>query len=157
MVRKMNRSLIRGINWILTGLLSMLGFSGCSDKDGVTPEYGVMMEYGTPYATFLFQGKVTDKAGKPVQDIKVEVSRDDRPVANPTITNAYGQYFAEFKFFPHKDFQVIASDIDGEANGSYRNDTIRVEIAETDYYEQGEGWNKGSAAKEINIVLKEKE
>jgi putative lipoprotein (rSAM/lipoprotein system) len=150
MAEKTRRSLIKGANWILSGILSLLGFSGCED-DSETPA-----EYGTPYATFSFQGTVADKAGNPVQDIKIEVKGSTGSAL--TITNEAGHYFTKFTEFPTAEFQMIVSDIDGEANGSFRNDTIPVVIGKDDYYEAGSGnWNAGSAHKEVNVTLKEKE
>jgi putative lipoprotein (rSAM/lipoprotein system) len=146
----MHRSLIKGANWILSGILPLLGFSGCSENYG-------REEYGTPYATFSFYGTVTNNAGIPVKNIKIEAGQpEEEHATNQTTTDEEGKYSMTFELFPVDDFQVIASDVDGEANGSYRNDTIPVKITKDDYYEQGKGWNSGSAAKEVNIVLKEK-
>jgi putative lipoprotein (rSAM/lipoprotein system) len=149
----MHRSIIKGANWILVGILSMLGFSGCNKEEKN------IEEYGSPYATFSFRGTVTDKAKNPVKDIKVEIGVNGYPVMeNPLLTNALGHYSIQFQFSWHEDFQVIVSDIDGETNGSFRNDTIPVKVTKDDYYEQGEGnWDLGSALKEVDIVLKEKE
>jgi putative lipoprotein (rSAM/lipoprotein system) len=148
MVKRAYRSLLKCVNGFLAGLLSILGFSGCDNRTD---------EYGVPYATFTFHGMVTNRAGESVPDIKIEVKASN-DFENPTLTNAAGHYSALFRAFPADDFQVIASDIDGEANGSYRSDTIRVKVDKEDYYEKGSGNREhGSAAKEVNIVLKEKE
>ncbi|MDR1601926.1 MAG: radical SAM-associated putative lipoprotein [Tannerella sp.] len=150
MVKKAYHPLLKGVNWVLAGLLSVLGFSGCDNGNET-------LEYGSPYATFTFHGKVTNQAGEPVPDIKIEVNAS-HDFGNPALSDATGHYSALFQAFPVEDFQVIASDIDGEANGSYRNDTIQVKVGKEDYYEKKSGnWNYGSAAKEVNIELKEKE
>jgi putative lipoprotein (rSAM/lipoprotein system) len=150
LLKKTYRLLMKGANWVLAGLLSVLGFSGCDKNEP-------MDAYGTPYATFTFHGRVTNRAGEPVPDIKIEVKASD-DTGNPALTNASGHYSALFQAFSLEDFQVIASDIDGEANGSYLSDTIQVKVGKEDYYEKGdEGWNMGSASKEVDIVLKEKE
>jgi putative lipoprotein (rSAM/lipoprotein system) len=150
-MKRMSQSLTKGANWILSGILSILGFSGCTENYG-------MDEYGTPYATFSFHGIVTNKAGPPVKDIKIEaVQPGEERAGSLALTNEAGKYSMTFEHFPVDNFQVIASDIDGEANGSYRNDTIPVKITKDDYYDQGKGWNRGSASKEVTIVLKEKE
>jgi putative lipoprotein (rSAM/lipoprotein system) len=152
MFKTMHRSMLKGANWILVGILSMFGFSGCHKE-----RYG-LEEYGTPYATFSFHGKVTDKNESPVKDIKIEVTEQGASVMNPMLTDKSGGYSMTFSTFPAEDFKVIVSDIDGEANGSYKNDTIQVTITKDDYYKQGEGnWNRGSAAKEVDVVLKDKE
>ncbi|MDR0726324.1 MAG: radical SAM-associated putative lipoprotein [Prevotellaceae bacterium] len=153
MLKRTHRSVIKTANWILGGIISILSFSGCHKEQSGT------VEYGSPYATFSFRGTVSDKTGQPVKDIKVEVGLEKHPAMdNPVLTNTSGQYSVQFQFRPVEDFQVIVSDIDGESNGSFRNDTIPVKVSEDDYYEQGNGsWNHGSAAKEVNIVLNEKE
>ncbi|MDR0757481.1 MAG: radical SAM-associated putative lipoprotein, partial [Tannerella sp.] len=139
LLKKTYHILMKGVNWVLAGLVSILGFSGC-DK-------GTPVEYGVPYAMFTFQGKVTNRAGEPVPDIKVEVKDGDN-FAHPALTDAEGHYSALFSAFPVEDFQVIASDIDGETNGSYLNDSVQVRVDKEDYYEKGSGhWNTGSAAK----------
>ena len=40
-MKKLNRKLIRGTNWALAGLLSLLGFSSCGNP---------VEEYGSPHA-----------------------------------------------------------------------------------------------------------
>jgi putative lipoprotein (rSAM/lipoprotein system) len=153
MIKRIHRTITKGANWILAGILSILGFSGCEINNGVE-------EYGTPYATFSFHGKVANNAKKPVKGIKVEVceGQGGYPVTDSVLTNETGQYSIQFQTFPNENFRVIVSDIDGEANGSYQNDTIRVKISDKDYYEKGNGsWNYGLASKEVDVVLKEKE
>jgi putative lipoprotein (rSAM/lipoprotein system) len=152
MKRNMNRSILKGVNWILTVILSAFGFSGCEDKY-------MKDEYGSPYAKFSFHGTVSDKAGTPVRDIKVEVSMTEYPLHfnEQTQTDEQGKYSVQFQTVPVDKFQIIVSDVDGDLNGSYMNDTIPATIDKTDYYEVGKGWNHGSADKEINIILNDKQ
>jgi putative lipoprotein (rSAM/lipoprotein system) len=150
---KIKRVIIKHINWFLAAILSLLGFSGC--KPEINNE---RYEYGTPYATFSFHGTVSDKRGMPVKSIKVEVTlAGDEYIEGETQTDERGQYSTQFRTFPVDEFQVIVSDVDGDLNGSYMNDTIPATINKTDYYEVGEGWNHGSADKEVNIILKDKQ
>jgi putative lipoprotein (rSAM/lipoprotein system) len=146
----MHRRLIKSVNWILAGILSILGFSGCDIKK-VEP-----VEYGSPYATFSLRGKVTDKDGKPVEDINIKLGFPETSYYDSVYTNKEGDYSMMFDCYHIEEFNIIASDIDGDLNGSYQNDTIQVKITDEDYYEKGSGnWNHGSAAKEVDIVLKE--
>ena len=62
-MKKFNRKLIRGTNWALAGLLSLLGFSGC-DKI-------FQMEYGSPMANFKVTGRVTDEEGRPLSGVRI--------------------------------------------------------------------------------------
>jgi putative lipoprotein (rSAM/lipoprotein system) len=145
----MNRSILKGVNWILTVILSAFGFSGCEDKY-------TKVEYGSPYADFSFHGTVSDKAGAPVRDIKVEVSMTEYPLHldKQIQTDEQGKYSVQFQTFPVDEFQVIVSDVDGDLNGSYMNDTIPATIRKEDYSD-GKGWYYGAADKEVNIVLKD--
>jgi putative lipoprotein (rSAM/lipoprotein system) len=155
-MKTMRRTLIKGTNWILTGILSMLGFSGCDlgNEDIVGP-----VEYGSPYAKFSFNGTVTNKDGNPVKDIKVEIDRQEAIyLTEPMSTDTLGRYSTMFADFPVEDFKVIVSDVDGEENGSYQSDTIAVKITKDDYYEQGKGaWYEGAATKKVDVLLKDKE
>ena len=68
------KKLIKQANWLLAGLLTLLGFSGCHKTDEV--------EYGTPFADYIVKGKVLNKStGKPVKGIRVGYSPN--PVAIP--------------------------------------------------------------------------
>jgi putative lipoprotein (rSAM/lipoprotein system) len=112
MTKKMHRRLIKSVNWILAGILSILGFSVCVGPD----------EYGSPYATFSLRGKVTDKDGKPVKDIDIKLGFPETSYYNSVYTNKEGDYSMKFDFYHIEEFNIIASDIDGDLNGSYQND-----------------------------------
>jgi putative lipoprotein (rSAM/lipoprotein system) len=150
-MKKYFRPFIKGTDWVLSGLLTLLGFPGCSVfNPGVD-------EYGTPYASYTFQGRVSNESGEPVPDIKIEVTTGYEQGGYPALSNAEGHYSVQVQAFPSKEFAIIASDIDGEKNGAYRNDTVPVAISDSDYYDKGNGnWNHGSAQKEVNIVLEKK-
>jgi hypothetical protein len=45
--------ILKGVNWVLVGILSLLGFSRC------TP--GGELMYGVPWASAAIHGKVIDK------------------------------------------------------------------------------------------------
>lgn len=96
-MKKLNRKFIRGTNWALAGLISLLGFSACSDDFKGEPEPtpdengivnngdnnngnddgGAVCEYGTPYAVFAVSGKVTDAQGNGLEGIRVVVPSVD--------------------------------------------------------------------------------
>ncbi|MDR3261317.1 MAG: radical SAM-associated putative lipoprotein [Tannerella sp.] len=142
-MKKIYRPLIKGTNWALAGLLTLLGFSGCTNDK---------VEYGTPYAEYTIEGTVTNEAGEPVPDIKIETTAPYAGMQNPALSNESGHYSA--KLGSTQTIQVIASDIDGEKNGAYQNDTIQVAIDDSDYYDKGDGhWYDGAARKEVNITL----
>ena len=63
-MKKLNRKLIRGTNWALAGLLSLLGFTGCGKDDNGGGEISV--EYGSPSSYFKVLGRVTNEQGQPL-------------------------------------------------------------------------------------------
>jgi len=61
---KIKMVIIKGINLILIGLLSLLGFTGCV-KEPVD-------EYGTPHADYSVKGSAVNKTTeKPIEEILV--------------------------------------------------------------------------------------
>jgi putative lipoprotein (rSAM/lipoprotein system) len=155
MAKRIYRPLTKGVNWVLAGILSVLGFSGCN-KEEFGPD-----EYGTPYASYTFRGQVTNEAGNTVKNIKIEIMEGQsgyyNAIQNPILSNDDGSYYVSIETFPTDEFRIVFSDIDGTTNGSYQNDTIPVKINKGDYSEGNGNWNYGSVEKEINQVLKEKE
>ena len=69
-MKKLNRKLIRGTNWALAGILSLLGFSGCNGL--------IRVEYGSPNADYKVSGRVTDEQGTPVPNVKVELGKGEQ-------------------------------------------------------------------------------
>jgi putative lipoprotein (rSAM/lipoprotein system) len=99
MTKTVHCFLIERANWILAGILSILGFPGCHLE-----KYG-LEEYGVPYATFSFRGTVIDEVGKPVKDIKVEVGIDgDVVMDNSVLANTSEGHSYSFSVFRLKIF-----------------------------------------------------
>ncbi len=71
-MKKLNRKLIRGTNWALAGLLSLLGFTGCGKDNNGDGEISV--EYGVPSANFKVLGRVTNEQGQPLGGMRVVAS-----------------------------------------------------------------------------------
>jgi putative lipoprotein (rSAM/lipoprotein system) len=144
------RPLIKGTNWALAGLLSLLGFS-CTDN--------VAPEYGTPHARYSVKGSVTDTAGTLVPGIEILIKTENGgPVRNePAYTSGQGKFDVAYDAFPNEKFILTATDVDGEANGSFKTDSVEVVFNKEDFYEKGDGhWYDGAAKKELPpIVLKE--
>lgn len=150
------RFLLKGSNWILAGLLFMLGFNVVS--------CGVEEEYGSPYAEFRVKGKVTDMNGTPIQGAGITLkSTDDNkklyPLAGdyemvmPPLTKEDGSYDITFQSFPEHSLRIIAEDIDGLENGSFKTDSIDVEVGDL---KGGKSWYMGKALVNApDIKLKE--
>ncbi len=172
-MKKLNRRLIKGTNWALAGLMSLLGFSSCDEYGAV--EYGTpSLEYGTPSAAFVVSGKVADTAGNALEGIRVVVPSvdhhqkttptfiSDKPVitnyVNDTLyTTADGSFNYPYAGFPSNDSINIKMKFeDISENPSFETDSAKVTFFSSDL-QNGSGWNAGRAEKEIKIELKNKE
>ena len=148
-------SILKGFNWILAGLLSLLGFSVTS--------CGATDEYGSPYAEYELKGKVSDLNGDPIQGIEINYGGIYNNVLSPSyISEIYkspqtqkdGSYDIKFEDSPMGIVRIIAKDIDGPENGSFETDSIDVKI---EGFEGGKSWFHGKAEVNIpDIKLKEK-
>jgi putative lipoprotein (rSAM/lipoprotein system) len=150
-MKKIYRPFIKGTNWALAGLLSLLGFA-CD------PE--IAPEYGTPHADYSVKGTVTDAAGAAIPGIEIGIKSHGGYVTNePAYTNEEGKFDMSFGAFPKEKFILTATDVDGEANGSFKTDSVEVVFSKSDFYKDGDGrWYEGAAKKDIPpIVLKEVE
>ncbi len=151
-MKKFNRKLIHGTNWALAGILSLLGFSSCN---GI-----IRVEYGSPNADYKVSGRVTDEQGTPVPDVKVQLGKGEQlhyASFDSTRTGQDGRYSVSANYLPIGALDLVISDTDGEANGSFENDTIHVTFESEDYYKRGKGdWYEGAAKKEVNVKLKAK-
>ena len=148
-------SILKGFNWILAGLLSLLGFSVTS--------CGATDEYGSPYAEYELKGKVTNMNGDPIQGIELNYGG----IYNNVLFSSYisemykspqtqkdGSYDIKFEDSPMGIVRIIAKDIDGPENGSFETDSIDVKI---EGFEGGKSWFNGKAEVNIpDIKLKEK-
>ena len=148
-------SILKDFNWILAGLLSLLGFSVTS--------CGATDEYGSPYAEYELKGKVTNMNGDPIQGIELNYGG----IYNNVLFSSYisemykspqtqkdGSYDIKFEDSPMGIVRIIAKDIDGPENGSFETDSIDVKI---EGFEGGKSWFHGKAEVNIpDIKLKEK-
>ena len=147
----------RWYNAVLTALLSMLGYS-CSSDD-IMDEYGVPVEYGCPYASYVVKGTITDEAGTPIQDIRVSApygSQFDSQYAQIVQTDAQGTFTLN-EFSTLRGVEILVEDIDGEANGGeFQSDIISVETLPKTQVEKDERWYEGKFEATANIKLKKK-
>lgn len=158
-MKKLNKTIFTTTNWLLTGLLTFLGFACSNDKeDG---DDGGMVEYGTPYATYEIKGKVVDEQENPIPNIqisgeaRIKVSQY-KPIypypENEITTNQDGDFTATYGIFPTDTIQIISID---KNDNIYLNDTTKVGFDPEDFV-GGKKWNRGFAKKEITIKLKSK-
>lgn len=168
-MKKLNRKLIKGTNWALAGLLTLLGFSGCSDDDD---DGGLVAEYGTPIASFVVKGKVTDTDGKTLEGIQVvvptvdhyQVSTSgavyDKPVITEEVhdtlyTKSTGEFEYKYSGFPTDTVRIHMKFEDILTEPRFSSDSTSVSFLPKDL-EGGGGWNKGEAEKSVQIKLNKK-
>jgi putative lipoprotein (rSAM/lipoprotein system) len=154
-MKKLSRSLIKGTNWALGGLLALLGFAGITS---CIPR----VEYGSPHANFTIKGKVTNEQGAAIPGIQVEVVKyktDTYQAVDTVYTQSNGDFEWNSSYIAGTNdttFDIISTDIDGEKNGSYKTDMASVSFKREDL-KGGKSWYQGKAEKEITIKLQEKE
>ena len=148
----MKRKTLSFINRCLAAVMALLGFqatTGCLVKYGVAPA-----EYGTPYADFQVQGKVSNTQQEPLKDIQVAVEISDNGYSGlrETIyTDENGEYHWKGGAFPLDRAKVVVND----TTGKYVSDSTKVALS----YDRtkADGWYRGVGTAEADFELKEKE
>ncbi len=138
---------------LIAGILALLGFSGCHIS--INDDDGGMYMYGTPTARFEIKGRVTDRAGDPVKDIKMIVKSpgNSEYELGVGITNSFGYYSVDGIWPGGQSLNVVAEDIDGDKNGGeFATKDRMIRIESTDYV-GGEGWNRGKVIKTADFTL----
>ena len=167
---KINRTFIKGANWALAGLISLLGFTNCEK------ELSPSVEYGTPNADYTVKGKVVNKAtGKAIEGIRVAYNPEvysGTLYGVPTapykpkyyvITNAKGEYklteklsISEIQFIGNSPLlPVYVEDIDGEKNGLFQSETIQVDFKSAEKTGKPKGWYDGEYTVTLNVEMTE--
>ncbi|MDR2680658.1 MAG: radical SAM-associated putative lipoprotein, partial [Tannerella sp.] len=159
-MKKFNRKFIKGTNWALAGLLSLLGFSSCDIINGGAEEYG------TPYAEFVVSGKVTDSDNRGLQGIGVIVSKadhyqratsgfiPDRNIITHEILDTFrtkenGNFEYSYNGFPVNDsINIFMKFEDLSENVRYEADSVKVTFFSSEL-KGGKGWYEGKAEKKI--------
>ena len=166
-MKKLNRKFIKGTNWALAGVMSLLGISSC-DKE--TFGSGGMAAYGTPHAEFVVSGKVTDTEGNALSGVRVVVPSvehrqkatqsfiPDKPVfiyevRDTLYTKSNGSFEYSYAGFPTNDSINVKMKFE---DTRFETDSTKVSFFDSDL-KGGSGWNRGSAKKEVTIKLKRKE
>ena len=156
---KINRAFIKGTNWALAGLISVLGFGGCNND--------MRTEYGVPNADFTVKGTVVDKAtGKPIEGIRVgyspepraqlmygviptpyqskaSVTTDAKGVFKLTDHFSLGGYGYQLDDNNNPILPVYVDDIDGEQNGLYQSDTLQANFGGAERSGKPKSWYDG--------------
>ncbi|MCL2502075.1 MAG: radical SAM-associated putative lipoprotein [Bacteroidales bacterium] len=170
-MKKWNRTWNNGAQWVIAGLLTLLGFSACGDKDEIIP---MGLEYGTPHAKYAVKGKVTDAQGQALSPMRVIVPRvvlhtparpgfiPDNPVYTMPIrdtlyTKPDGSFEYTYAGFPTETVHIHLKFEDPALQPVFESDSTRVDFHHSDL-KGGDGrWNTGSAQKEADMTLKRKQ
>jgi putative lipoprotein (rSAM/lipoprotein system) len=142
-------------NAIIASLLGLLGFaSSCEEASPA--------EYGTPTADFVILGKVSSSTGQPVKNISVEMHKVAGGAAghrtDSTGTDANGNYRVKEQDFPtNQTYRLTFSDLDGAANGAFKDTSLTVDFTNPAFTGGDGNWYKGEASKEVNVQLREEE
>lgn len=148
----MKRNILSFINRSLAALLALLGFQAC---ESFPDKYGVPApEYGTPYAEFEVQGKVTDTKQEPLKDILVAIEISDNGYSglrDTLYTDESGEYHWKGGAFPLDSAKIVVND----TTGKYVSDSTKVALS----YDRtkADGWYRGVGTAEADFELKEKE
>jgi putative lipoprotein (rSAM/lipoprotein system) len=147
-MKKVKNKFYKTSNSIIFGLLALLGFASSCHK-----EPNSMVEYGTPSAKFIVNGKViSPDSNKAIENIRVIMQGDT------TKTDNEGNYQVVDKYgFPSdQTYAIKFQDIDGATNGEYQNlDTI-VEFKNPQFINGDGNWYSGETSKELDIELNKK-
>lgn len=111
------------------------------------------VEYGTPSARYVVDGKVTDNGtGKPIENIRVSMGGDT------AFTKADGSYGIVRDVTSPKDtsFTLKFEDMDGSANGQYANLDTVVKFKKSEFKGSDGKWYYGENHKNIDIKLNKK-
>jgi len=159
------KSFIRGINLVLAALLTMLGFSKCTEPE---------VEYGVPNADYTVKGSVVDKAdSKPIKGIRIGFVRVyPEPVLmygvmpqpyrslKADTTDVNGTYNLSDKFtigqIQDNILPVFVQDIDGTENGLYNDTILNVDFENVKPTGKAKNWYEGEYTLDVKVELTKK-
>jgi len=145
----LKQNLLRVTNCLLSFVLAMLGFTGCSEEGGDM--------YGQPYATFQISGHVTDEDGNALEEKRIIVrnlicGEENAYMMSDTLaTEEKGNYLWKKKIgIDSGKLRVVCQDPKEE----FKADSVEIDIELT---EKGKDfWNMGSGQKTVNFELQKK-
>jgi putative lipoprotein (rSAM/lipoprotein system) len=138
----MSNKYLQSVNALISGCLTLLGFS-C---DHINPR----VEYGTPNARFIVNGKVTSfETEEVIKNIRVIMKNDT------TFTDGEGKYeVVDNGAFPTDQIYAIQfQDIDNESNGAFNDKDTLVEFKNPEFSHGNGHWYEGKTTKEFDIKL----
>ena len=162
-MKKLNRSILRRINYCIGFILSLLGvsFSGCmASKYGILEPLDPFEDaYGVPYAEFQISGRVENSQKQAIKGIEVSIKQTNNPYKQAPLakdtTDADGSFEFSFTEFPVNELLITTHGIDSTADGSYQSNSIQITPEYKD--DPNNTWHSSTEINDIVITLEEKD
>lgn len=151
-MKKMHSSLLRRLNSCIAFLLSLIGVASLNSCKYAV-DYGPLLEYGTPTADFYISGRVENKLQQGVPGIDISINEYGYATSLGATEEDGSFDFAIGGLFPDDEICIVARDIDSTENGSYKSDTIMIDVQYT--RDPNNHWNNISHIENIVITLEE--
>jgi putative lipoprotein (rSAM/lipoprotein system) len=122
---------------------------------GIEPLYGVVVEYGMPYARYTFEGTVAsseDSSTISGARVYVYVQGSAEP-SDSADTDESGNYSVEVLTNLNENWALKAKDIDGNENGEFETADTNIVIAEDSLKGGDSGFDLGSATARTDIYM----
>ena len=155
-MKKMHSSLLHRLNSCIAFLLSLIGvasLNSCAEEYGPLPPDMHPVEYGTPTADFYISGRVENKLQQGVPGIDISINEYGYATSLGATEEDGSFDFAIGGLFPDDEICIVARDIDSTENGSYKSDTIMIDVQYT--RDPNNYWNNISHIENIVITLEE--
>jgi len=140
-MKKVRLRVLTRVNVLFGALLALLGF-GCG---------GCAVKYGSPYATYHYEGSVTNEQQQPLKDIQVIIKApkyNNEPIVRPVFTEEDGRFRGETWGETTIDtLNVVFTD----TAQVYREDSTQVVVK---WEKSKEDWCVGECEFEVNMQLK---
>lgn len=133
------------LKYVISILLSALGFSACM-KEEVGPA-----EYGTPIAGYTIKAKAKNKKEVPIEGLKIVASYDDYRI-DSTQTDIKGEAVLDFQFFPVKNIHLEVSD---SSSNFYKSKLIELKFENEDFVGKNGNWFNGKVNVEEILTMEE--
>lgn len=130
--------------------------------------------YGVPTMDFVVRGQVKDAKGRPVRAIRVNLLEGGMEVQDGQLvgdtervrewldgtsveTDAEGRFEVQNSGYPQKMVKLAVRDVDGKANGEYKDSVIEVKVEDEDVDRTNAyGFYNGTFRKELDVKLENK-
>ena len=161
----LKKSIFRVFNLFLATLLSLLGFSNCTEAE---------VEYGVPNADYTVKGTVVDKSdARPIKGIRIGFSRvypepilmygvmpqPYRSIKADT-TDLQGTYKLSDNFsvdeIQDNILPVYVQDLDGAENGAFNDTILNVDFENVKKTGKSTNWYEGEYSIDLKVELTKK-